>query len=157
MPGTLLLSPTGSGKSWACKNIPLFRISAIDGDTLINWKFEWTTADWIAKDREHLDIVLSQMRNSRKCVCWYVGTNAVADALDERRLSHDEIVIVLLPEEEHRNWVNLRSKKGHNWQRALEHRELCERLIRNYQLPQYHSFAGAAEHIKARLESVSPD
>jgi hypothetical protein len=101
MRGFLLLSPTGSGKSWACKNDPFFAEFAIDGDDIIKWPSpsDWHKTDWKVKDREHLDIVLDQMRHTGKCVCWYVGTIAIADALDQRRLSSEEVGVVLLPED----------------------------------------------------------
>jgi hypothetical protein len=151
MSGFLLLSPTGSGKSWACKNNPFFAAFAIDGDSLINWKFNWGETDWKVKDREHLDIVLDQMRSTGKCVCWYVGTTAIADALDEGRLLSDEVGVVLLSVLEHCNLVQKRNKKGHDWATAIEHRNLCENLIRSYKLPRFSSFPEASEHVRARV------
>jgi len=153
MPGFLLLSPTGSGKSWACKNAPFFVEFAIDGDLLINWKFNWHKADWKAKDREHLDIVLDHMRKMEKCVCWNVGTTAIEDALKDGRLSTDEVGVLVLPEHEHRNFVQKRNKAWpHDWKGAIEDRNLCENLTRDYRLPHFSSFADATEHVRARLK-----
>ena len=154
MPGTLLISPTGSGKSWFCDNDPFYRDSAMDGDPLIDWHFDWGNADWVAKDRQHLDIVLGRMRSSGKCVCWYVGTTAIPDALRDGRLAPSEVLIVILPEDEHRKWVLDRGKRSHDWSRALEHRRHCESLVESFDLPCFDSFLAAAEHLKTRSTDV---
>ena len=151
MHGFLLLAPTASGKSWVCKNALFFGDFATDGDSLINWQFDWKTTDWTVQDCKHLDIVLGQMRKTRKCVCWYVGTTAIEDALADGRLSVDEVGIVLLPLQQHRNYVEGRNKPGHDWNRAVEHRDRCENLIQNYHLAHFVSFQDAIEHVCSRL------
>lgn len=153
MSGFLLLSPTGSGKSWACDHNPFFKECAVDGDSLIVWPSNRHGVDWKVKDREHLNTVLTHMRSAGKCVCWYVGTTAAADALNDGRLCRDQVGVVLLPEPEHRDHVRRRNKPGHDWARAIEHRTLCEALVRDYGLARFSSFEEAAEHVRARLVS----
>ncbi len=151
MPGFLLIAPTGSGKSWVCANDTFFVNHAIDGDPLIDWPRDWSNIDWTVQDRKHLNIVLSQMRKSRKCVCWYVGTSAIADALADGRLSANEVGIVLLPQQQHRSLVENRDKQRHDWTCAIKHLTLCENLIRTYQLAHFVSFQDSIEHVRSRL------
>lgn len=151
MPGFLLLAPTGTGKSWVCTNDSFFINHATDGDLLIDWPRDWSNIDWKVQDRNHLDIVLDQMEISRKCVCWYVGTAAISDALADGRLSADGVGIVLLPQQQHRSFVECRNKHGHDWTCAIEHRTLCEQLIRTYQLAHFVSFQDSIEHVRSRL------
>ena len=148
MSGFLLVAPTGSGKSWACKNNHLLKQYAIDGDPLINWNLDWSRTDWTIQDRKHIDIVLKKAQSTGKCICWYVGTTAVADAINEGRICANRVIIVLLPEDEHRRYVEKRGKRNHGWSKALEHRKLCEQLIANYGVLQFSSFDDAAEHLK---------
>jgi hypothetical protein len=150
MTGFLLISPTGSGKSWVCKNDPYFIDHAVDGDSLIDWQFNWNDVDWRLQDRMHLDKVLQYMRKEGRCVCWYVGTTAIADALTDDRLHRIELGIVLLPEQSHRGQVERRNKRDHGWTRASEHRTLCEQLIHTYKIPQFESFQDAGEYIRLR-------
>ncbi len=151
MPGFLLISPTGSGKSWACKNIAFYINHAADGDSLINWPSNWNNIDWTMQDRKNLEIVLSHMRETGKCVCWYVGTTAIADALAEDRLRTYEIAIVLPLKDKHRDQVDTRKKPGHDWKCALEHRKLCGSLIMRYDIRQFDSFQSAAEYLQSQL------
>lgn len=151
MSGYLLIAPTGSGKSWVCENDSFFLDHATDGDSLIDWGFNWNNVDWTVHDRKHFDIVLSYMRETRRCVCWYVGTTAIADALADGRLCAQEIGIVVLPANQHRQYVEMRNKRGHSWDRALEHRSLCESLIRRYELRHFVSFQEATERVQEIL------
>jgi len=153
MDGFLLLSPTGSGKSWVCIHDDFFANHAMDGDELINWNFDWTNVDWVAKDREHLDIVLAKIRDTGKCVCWFVGPTAVADALNHGHLCHDQVAVVLLPESEHRSLVDSRNKKGHGWEKAVDHRTRCEALVSRYGLHRFGSFTEAAAYLQTWLEN----
>jgi hypothetical protein len=152
MNGFLLIAPTGSGKSWVCKNHLFFKEFSVDGDRLIDWsRIDWNNTDWKSKDREHLEIVLDRMRESSTCVCWYVGTSALADALDEGRLSKDKLGIVLIPEDNHRRFVEQRNKGGHGWERAVEHRNLCNVLANTHGLPQFISFDHAVGYVRTAL------
>ena len=133
MPGYLLFAPTGTGKSSVRRKNSKFKTVSTDGDCLEDWDSCRGISDWTAPDREHLDDILSHMRSEEKCVCWYVGTTAISDAIDEGRLSVDELLIVLIPEDVHRQRVEERNKGGHGWSRAMEHRALCQKLIEKYQ------------------------
>ena len=154
MTGFLLVAPTGSGKSWVCENDSIFRQFATDGDRLIRWPTgDWSRVDWSRKDREHLDIVLTHMQTTRKCVCWFVGTTAISDAIAEGRLSRDEVGVLLLPEDLHRERVVGRGQKSHDWTVATDHRSLCLNLIRSHGLSQFSSFEDASTHIGRYLNT----
>ena len=153
MRGFLLIAPTGSGKSWACKNERFFIENAIDGDDLIDWDAARNTTDWTVKDRQHLETVFTAMRNHQKCVCWYVGTTAVADAIDECRISRDDVGIVLIPPDQHQRYVNDRKKIDHDWKRAIENRQRCESLVEKYGLFRFDSFQDAVPYVRMRLQT----
>lgn len=154
MNGFLLIAPTGTGKTTVLKLIPDFATISTDGDSLIDWNRCQGVKDWTGPDREHLDTVLAHMRAMNRCVCWYVGTTAVADALNEKRLDIDEVAIVLIPEVEHRERVEVRNKGGHGWGRACEHRALCESLIANYGIRRFTSLEEAINHVRSKLSQT---
>ncbi|MDB4276762.1 hypothetical protein N9886_00790 [bacterium] len=111
MPGYLLIAPTGTGKSSVRMRNPEFKAISTDGDSLVDWGKCKGVVNWTGPDRKHLDDILSHMRSEEKCVCWYVGITAIADAIDEGRLSVAEMVIVLIPEDIHRQRVEERKKE----------------------------------------------
>ena len=152
MAGFLLIAPTGTGKTTACKADPNFAGITIDGDSLIDWPRCGPNTDWTIKDREHLDIVLDHMRASNKCVCWYVGTTAVADSLDDGRLAPDEVAVVLISEGEHRRRVEYRRQSSHGWSTACEHRALCEKLTADYGVSRFTSLEEAIRHARSILK-----
>jgi hypothetical protein len=143
MAGFLLIAPTGTGKSTARKDDPRFQSVSSDGDKLAD--YPWGISDWSAQDRKNMDKVITHMREENKCVCWFVGTTAVADAIEDGRLSIDEIAIVLLPEKEHRKRVEFRNKSNHGWDTAEVHRDLCESLIERYKIRKFESLEEAFE------------
>jgi len=151
MNGFLLFAPTGTGKTTALGLVPDFATISTDGDSLIDWDDCRGVRDWTGPDRKHLDIVLAHMRDTNKCVCWYVGTTAVADALNEKRLNIGEMAIVLIPEAEHRRRVEGRNKGGHGWVRAREHRALCESLATDYGIRKFTSLEEAVDHVRSKL------
>ncbi len=163
MAGFLLIAPTGSGKTWHCENDTFFKNHVTDGDPLAdypskevrkeeerkNGKFDWT-----APDRQNIDKVLHYMRENRRCVCWYVGTTAIKDALEDDRLRLDEIAIVVPPEQQHRKQVDERQKKDHLWPDAIVHRTLCEDLIREHKITHFGSFSEAVEFLRSRITNT---
>lgn len=153
MLGFLLIAPTGSGKSWVCENDPFFSREGVDGDSLIQWPHNWNNVDWTVQDRKNIDVVLDRMRRTSCCVLWYVGTTAIADALIDERLTANQLAIVLPPQAIHRQQVDTRRKRGHDWNRACEHRALCENLIERFELPHFDSFQAAVEHVRTRINN----
>lgn len=148
----LIISPTGSGKSWVCKNDPFFSQNGIDGDLLIDWKImQCPGVDWKIFDRRNTDKIINYMRQQKKCILWYVGTSAVRDAINEKRLNVSEIAIVLIDEKAHRQQVEARQKRDHDWHRACEHRQLCEELIKDFSLPHFSSFSEASAWLANRF------
>lgn len=156
MSGFLLIAPTGSGKSTTRERNLAFASKSTDGDSLIDWSRCRGVRDWRVPDREHLNTVLDHMRATNRCVCWYVGTTAIADALDEGRLDPDDVAIVVLPEDDHRRRVEARRKPDHGWDRATEHRALCEGLIAQYALRKFTSLEASIDHITSKLAGGRP-
>lgn len=151
MTGFLLIAPTGSGKSWVCENDSFFLHHGTDGDSLIDWPKNWSKVDWNVEDRKNLEVVLDRMRKTARCVLWYVGTTAIEDALNDRRLNAETIAIVLPPPEHHRRQVDNRGKRWHDWSCACKHRTLCENLVKKFDLPCFGSFQEAVEYVRTQL------
>jgi hypothetical protein len=91
------------------------------------------------------------MRQKNKCILWYVGTSAVRDAITEQRISVSEIAIVLIDEKKHKQQVEARKKKDHDWDRACEHRQLCRKLIEDFSVPHFASFSEASAWLAIRF------